>query len=71
MFRIERLVADHRGIEIGIGHLDQALQFGQFAIAQVGYLVIRKPPENEVHFTGAAMPAAEQKPLAAVIEAIA
>ena len=71
MFRIERLVADHRGIEIGIGHLDQALELVQFVIAQIGYLGIRKAPEDEIHLTGAAMPAAEQKPLAAVIEAAA
>ena len=68
---IERRVADQRGIEIGIGHLDQAFEFGQFVIAHGRYLGIRKAAEDEIHLAGTAMPAAEQKPLAAVVEAAA
>ena len=68
MFGVERLVAGQRGIEIGIGHLDQALELVQFGVGEVGDLGIGKPAEDEVHLAGAAMPAAKQQPLAAVIE---
>jgi hypothetical protein len=69
--RIERRVAGQRGIEIRIGRLDQPLEFSQFIIAQTRYLGIGEAPEDEVHLTGTAMPAAEQEPLAAIIKAAA
>ena len=64
-------IAGQRGIEIGIGHLDQMFQFGQFVVGQVGDLGIGEPAEDQIHLAGAAMPAAKQQPLAAVIEAVA
>jgi hypothetical protein len=44
---------------------------GQFVVREVLNLGVRKAAENEIHLAGAAMPAAEQEPLAAVIEAVA
>src|ERR1700726_3104402 len=71
MFARQRLVAGQRGIEIGGGDLDQALELRQFVVGEGCDLGIRKTAENEIHFAGAAMPAAKQQPLAAVIEAAA
>ena len=43
IFRIERRVADQRGIEVGIGHLDQTLEFSQFVIAGAAIGVVAEP----------------------------
>ena len=53
-------VAGQRGIEIGIGHLDQMFELSQFVVAQVGDFGVGKAAENEIHLAGAAMPAAKQ-----------
>jgi len=54
-----------------LGQLDQAFEFTQFVIGHVRYLGIRKTAEDQIHLAGTAMPAAEQKPLATVVEAAA
>jgi hypothetical protein len=46
-------------------------QFGEFIVGEAGNGPVGKPAEDEVHFPGAAMPAAKQKPLAALVEALA
>ena len=71
IFRRRRHLAGQRGIEIGIGHLDQMLELSQFVVREIGDLGVGKPAENEIHLAGAAMPAAKQQPLAAVVEAVA
>ena len=48
-----------------------AFELGQFVIDQARYLGVRKAAEDEIHLAGTAMPATEQKPLAAVVEAAA
>ena len=64
-------VAGQGGIEIGIGHFDQALELGQFGVGQVGDLGVGEAAEDQIHLAGAAMPAAKQQPLAAVVEPVA
>jgi hypothetical protein len=71
MFRLWRNGAGQRGIEIGVGHVDQDLEIAQFIVAQIGDFGVREPAEDQVHLAGAAMPAAKQQPLAPVIEAVA
>ena len=60
-----------RGIQIGIGHLDQVFQLRQFGVGKIGDRGVGEAAENQIHLAGAAMPAAKQQPLAAVIQAIA
>src|ERR1700752_4076614 len=60
MFRRQGRVADQRGIEIGIGHLDQALQCAQFFGRKGCNLGIGKAAEDQVHLARSAVPAAKQ-----------
>ena len=71
IFRRRRHLAGQRGIEIGVGHVHQILELSQFVLREIGDLGIGKAAENEIHLAGAAMPAAKQQPLAAVVEAVA
>src|SRR5262249_11046440 len=71
MFRGNRLVAGQRSIEIGIGHLDQALELTELVIGEVCDLGVGKATEDQIHLARTAVPAAEQKPLAPEIEAVA
>jgi len=48
--------------------LDQALKAIQIAVGEVSDFGIGKAAEDEIHLAGAAMPAAKQKPLAAIIK---
>src|SRR5262249_45901123 len=66
-----RLVAGQRSIEIGIGHLDQALELTELVIGEVCDLGVGKATEDQIHLARTAVPAAEQKPLAPEIEAVA
>src|SRR5260370_885541 len=54
-----------------LAELDQLFELGQFMVGEPGDLGVGKAAENEIHLAGAAMPAAKQQPLAAVIEAAA
>src|SRR6202035_3697112 len=71
IFRRRRHLAGQRGVEIGVGHVHQMLELRQFLFREICNLGIGKAAENQVHLAGAAMPAAKQQPLAAVVEAIA
>ena len=71
IFRASGRVAGQRGIEIGIGQLDQALELVQFGVRKIRDFGVGKAAEDEVHLARAAMPAAKQKPLAAVVEPVA
>src|SRR5581483_1824249 len=62
-------VACQRCVEVWIGHLDELLELGEFALGERGDLAVGKAAENKIHLAGTAMPAAKQQPLAAVVEA--
>ena len=59
------------GIEVRIRQFDQLLEFGQLRIRQIGQMRVGKAPDDQIHLARAAMPAAEQKPLAPIVEPVA
>src|SRR5580700_2841453 len=71
IFGRQRPVAGDRGVKIGIRHFQEPFELPQLVVAEVSDFRIRKAAEDEVKLAGAAMPAAKQQPLAAVIEPVA
>ena len=71
VFRPQQSIAAQSGVQIGIRHLDEVFQIGQFGVGKLGDGGVGEAAENRDPLAGAAMPAAKQQPLAAVIEAVA
>jgi len=71
MLRRQWRASGKRGVKVGIGHLDQTLQLIELIAGQMRNLGIGKSAEDKVHLAGAAMPAAKQQPLAAIVKTAA
>src|ERR1700759_5301476 len=71
IFGRQRPLTADSGVEVGIRHFQQPFELSQLVVAEIGDLRVRKAAEDQVKLAGTAVPAAKQKPLAAVIEPVA